>query len=139
MGNGVAELHAIGYIHRDLKPENIVLNLNPLEVKIIDFDLACSIEYKACTAGRGTIGYHPEKVSWRDGSQRWDVWSLVALICEVDMPRDKYMRLLREVDCIKAVREHNKKEKTCANLGYLLLNTLFTKNYSEMFLLKDIL
>ena len=28
----------MGYVHRDLKPENIVLNLNPLEVRIIDFE-----------------------------------------------------------------------------------------------------
>lgn len=31
-------LHNLGYIHRDLKPENIVLNLNPIDVRIIDFD-----------------------------------------------------------------------------------------------------
>lgn len=35
---GLKELHSLGYIHKDLKPENIVLNLDPLEVKLIDFD-----------------------------------------------------------------------------------------------------
>jgi serine/threonine protein kinase len=30
----------MGYIHRDLKPDNIVLNLEPLAVRIIDFDAA---------------------------------------------------------------------------------------------------
>jgi serine/threonine protein kinase len=34
---GVIQLHGLGFVHRDLKPENIVLNLNPLEVRIIDF------------------------------------------------------------------------------------------------------
>lgn len=34
------ELHLLGYIHRDLKPENVVLNLEPLTVRIIDFDRA---------------------------------------------------------------------------------------------------
>jgi serine/threonine protein kinase len=35
---GVNELHQLGYVHRDLKPDNIVLNLEPLEVRVIDFD-----------------------------------------------------------------------------------------------------
>ena len=40
VGNGLKELHKLGYVHRDLKPENIVLNLRPLSVKIIDFNRA---------------------------------------------------------------------------------------------------
>jgi serine/threonine protein kinase len=36
----VEEIHNLGYVHRDLKPENIVLNLDPIDVKVIDFDLA---------------------------------------------------------------------------------------------------
>jgi len=34
---GLVSLHGLGYVHRDLKPENIVLNLDPLEVRIIEF------------------------------------------------------------------------------------------------------
>jgi serine/threonine protein kinase len=30
----------MGYVHRDIKPENVVLNLDPLEVRIIDFERA---------------------------------------------------------------------------------------------------
>ena len=37
---GVKQLHHLGYTHRDLRPENIVLNLSPLEVRIIDFTVA---------------------------------------------------------------------------------------------------
>lgn len=40
MIQGVMEQHLLGYIHRDLKPENVVLNLNPLVVRVIDFDRA---------------------------------------------------------------------------------------------------
>lgn len=38
--DGIYMLHTLGYIHRDLKPENIVLSLNPIDVRIIDFDAA---------------------------------------------------------------------------------------------------
>ena len=37
-GEGINELHSIGYIHRHLKPENIVLNFKPLSVRLIDFN-----------------------------------------------------------------------------------------------------
>ena len=37
---GLEQLHYLGYVHRDLKPENTVLNLHPLEVRIIDFIIA---------------------------------------------------------------------------------------------------
>ena len=37
---GVIQLHSLGYNHRDLKPENIVINLDPLEVRIINFTTA---------------------------------------------------------------------------------------------------
>ena len=42
--NGVMELHAIGYTHRALEPSHVVLNLAPLEVRVISFSgaLPCS-------------------------------------------------------------------------------------------------
>ena len=33
--NGVMELHALGYTHRALEPSHVVLNLAPLDVKVI--------------------------------------------------------------------------------------------------------
>ena len=38
VAKGLKELNGICYVHRDLKPENIVVNLRPLQVKIIDFN-----------------------------------------------------------------------------------------------------
>lgn len=39
--SGIEQLHELGFVHRDIKPDNIVLNLQPLEVRLIDFDAVC--------------------------------------------------------------------------------------------------
>ena len=39
VAKGLKELQGIGFVHRDLKPENIVLDLKPLTVRIVDFNL----------------------------------------------------------------------------------------------------
>lgn len=57
--NGVEELHHIGYQHRDLKPDNIVLNINPLEVRVIDFNRVVTSETNTLGHWRGTPGYSP--------------------------------------------------------------------------------
>ena len=56
---GMSEIHSIGYVHRDLKPDNIVLNLKPLEVRIIDFNTSVPMEADTIDSCRGTPGYHP--------------------------------------------------------------------------------
>jgi serine/threonine protein kinase len=49
----------MGYIHRDLKPENIVLNLDPLEVRIIDLNQALLDSEATTDWVKGTPGYMP--------------------------------------------------------------------------------
>ena len=49
----------MGYIHRDLKPDNVVLNLEPLEVKIIDFDAVQLDSELSIGTAFGTPGYFP--------------------------------------------------------------------------------
>lgn len=68
IGNGIKELHSLEYIHRDLKPENIVLDLNPLEVRIIDFDRSKNILSVKKGVDRGTPGYYPSCCRWKDGN-----------------------------------------------------------------------
>jgi len=59
----------MGYTHRDLKPENIVLNLDPLKVKIIDFDRARLFTESSRGTALGTPGYFPVVCEWHDGSK----------------------------------------------------------------------
>ena len=59
IGEGINELHELGYAHRDLKPDNVVLNLRPLMVKIIDFDRSQLLDVLTKGHVHGTPGYFP--------------------------------------------------------------------------------
>ena len=39
----------------------------------------------------GTPGYFPMAKVWRDGSKKWDIWALAAIILEADMNIDVYL------------------------------------------------
>ena len=85
---GLIQLHSLGYVHRDLKPENVVLNLDPLEVKIIDFITSYSTTIMTRGSIIGTPGYFPDLVTWKVGSRSWDIYSLGVIIFESAMPKD---------------------------------------------------
>ena len=38
----------------------------------------------------GTPGYFPIREKWMSGSIQWDIWSIVAIILECDMPHLAY-------------------------------------------------
>ena len=54
-----------------MKPENVVLNINPLEVILIDFNRAKPDLTETVGHIFGTPGYMPERPDWRDGSKAW--------------------------------------------------------------------
>jgi serine/threonine protein kinase len=87
---GLKELHELDYVHRDLKPDNVMLNLRPLHVVLIDFERATLRSQKTGPTVKGTIGYFPICRDLRDGSTRWDVWALAAMILEADMSPGEY-------------------------------------------------
>ena len=87
---GVESLHELGYAHRGLKPDNIMITLRPLTATIIDFDLSSLRSALTSGALRGTPGYYPTRPTLKDGSTRWDVWAIAAIILESDMRPGKY-------------------------------------------------
>ena len=83
--DGIDQLHKLGFTHRDLKPENVVLNLDPLEVRLIDFNSSFPSTQISKGSKRGTKGYHPDYSFWNDGSQQWGLYPLGAMILECDL------------------------------------------------------
>ena len=90
-------------------PDNVVLSLRPMKVKIIDFDRSFSMAVGTKETMVGTDGYYPFKPNMDDGSPRWDVWSLGAMILEADMEKDHYLNVdserVAQSLCKKLVRD----------------------------------
>lgn len=103
------------------------MKLDPLEVRIIDFDCAFPDTIHTESVARGTPGYFPQAKSWRNGSTKWDMWALAALICEADMPLGEYPPMLSEDKALKKIRAHLQKKTTCANLANLMGKIVFAK------------
>lgn len=59
---------------------------------------------------RGTPGYFPLREDWRNGSDKWDTWSLAAMILEADMDRKEYYRCYSELDTKSRARKHMERE-----------------------------
>lgn len=117
----------MGFVHRDLKPENIVLDLNPLKVVLIDFNHSYSVS--TMTKGHicGTPGYFPLRSEWRDGSKKWDVYSLVCIILEYFVGEEKYKNVNNEKDIKKIATELIKLKETPKLIKELLDKTILTK------------
>ena len=119
----------MGYVHRDLKPENIVLDLDSLEVRLIDFNHAVQDSESTSQIEKGTPGYKPTSKGWPMGSYKWDMWALAAIICEADMPRDSYMTLDEEAECLRAIKKHTQKKSTDERLSFIMGELLLTKGH----------
>ena len=110
-----------------------MLSFEPLKVKVIDFD--CVFPSTTYTIGkaRGTKGYYPESTKWRNGSFKWDIWGLTALICECDMPKEAFKHTDGEKKAVEKIKNHLSKKATCNNLKYLVKETI-SKNVEQSML-----
>ena len=57
---------------------------------MIDFDAVVLDSQVTVDTVRGTPGYFPYRDKWRDGSAKWDVWSIGAILLEANLRPDEY-------------------------------------------------
>ena len=81
---GLQDIHEMGVAHRDIKPANIMINPNTLEIKFIDFGLACyQEECKNKNVFVGSLNYMAPELFGNSVAeslevyQKTDIWSLV--------------------------------------------------------------
>jgi serine/threonine protein kinase len=117
----------MGYIHRDLKPDNIMINLDPLEVRIIDFNRVNLTTTITDGHVRGTPGYFPERDNWKDGDAKWDLWAFGAIILEADMILNGYYHCKSELDAYAFATKHIREPKTCKHVVKIIRKTLMTQ------------
>lgn len=67
-----------------------MIDMKPLSVRLIDFNRAMLRSVKTKGHVRGTPGYFPDVEYLRDGSTKWDIYALGAIILELDIERDAY-------------------------------------------------
>jgi hypothetical protein len=73
---------------------------------------------------KGTPGYFPLREDWRDGSVRWDVWAMAAIILESNMEKDAYYDTKDERDSVSKARQHLKTPRVCIHLKKLINGTI---------------
>lgn len=108
------------------------MNLDPLDVRVIDFNAVFLDSTESKGTARGTPGYMPMATKWRDSSYKWDKWALVAMIAEADMERDYYLHTNFEDDAKKKFKDHLKLKTTCNHLKTLIEGVIFKKREEEM-------
>jgi hypothetical protein len=80
----------------------------------------------------------PEVKCWADGSYKWDMWSLAAMICEADMAKDAYVHINFEKDTLKAIREHTSKGITCPRLVQIMGEIIFKKKEENIMSMEEL-
>lgn len=99
---------------------------------LIDFERATLRTQTTQGTVKGTPGYFPAKNYLRDGSTRWDVWALAAMILEADMPSGEYRNVMSERGGLAKAEEHVKLQNTCYRLRQILLKTLLRTQVEDM-------
>ena len=139
VGEGIKELHSMGYVHRDLKPDNVVVSLRPLSVKLIDFERAQPRTLTTVGHVRGTAGYFPERENLKDGSTKWDSYALAAMALECDMEKDAYLHVMTERGVKAKVNEYLNEKGTCPELRNLLRRTLLAHDADDILEINEIM
>jgi len=139
IAKGIEELHTHGIVHRDLKPDNIVISIKPLKVKIIDFDRSVNLGVETKGNFVGTDGYYPFKPNLEDGSSKWDIWALGAMILEADLDKNQYLTINNERGAQNICQQHLKRGDVNQDLKEVLRMTVMAAQPANIEKLRDIM
>lgn len=104
-----------------------MLTSKPFRAKIIDFNRVVSRDELAIGHVKGTPGYFPQREDWRDGSIKWDIWSIVAIILECDMRVGIFKSADNEEHSLYFAREHKREKGVSKGLIKLLDEVMISK------------
>lgn len=74
----------------------------------------------------------PSFIDLRDGSTRWDVWALAAIILEADMEPGAYRTASNERGSLLRAEAHIKEADTSGHLRRLLNHTMLRSKEDQM-------
>uniref|UniRef100_A0A3P8U5Y1 Protein kinase domain-containing protein n=1 Tax=Amphiprion percula TaxID=161767 RepID=A0A3P8U5Y1_AMPPE len=87
LATALAHLHSTETVHADLKPVNVMVvnrDQHPIQVKLIDFGLACPVSEVKQGACFGTVWYSaPEMLLGVPFKESFDMWSLGLIMAEL--------------------------------------------------------
>ena len=107
------------------------INLDPLRVRIIDFNRSVLQESPVLETVRGTPGYMPDNSKWLSGSTRWDYYSLAAMMLEAGMDLDIYFRTNSEKNIRQIVTQHMTHPHTSQYLRKIIEEVIYYKRSDE--------
>lgn len=80
--NGLIELHNLGFNHSNMRPENVVIDLEPFEVRLINFRNSNPLTQSTFQRKNSEFPYCSDRLTWSDGSRKWDIYALSVMILE---------------------------------------------------------
>ncbi len=84
----VAHCHRQGVVHRDLKPSNVMVTRDTQQVKLIDFGLSDTQQYRSFKGAAGTVHYvAPEVLDGSTANPKSDIYSLGKILDDMKLPR----------------------------------------------------
>lgn len=94
----VGYLHSMGIVHRDLKPSNIILTMNGTQLKVIDFGVSDSSNFRTGKSPMGTLRYAaPEQLNpGAAATPASDIYSIGKILEELLAPfGTRYKRCIK--------------------------------------------
>lgn len=88
---------------------------------------------------RGTPGYFPLKDNLTDGSTKWDIYAVGAIVLECDLERDAYFGVQTDKGTRFMVSKYLEIPGVCANIKHIVKRTVMQSDPQDMMGLDEIM